>query len=93
MGNRISYTPIIIIKKPDRQVLTPNYIRRLVDNHYTITYNYSHFTSLYSISLFLQSNYSDKITIGMVKEAMELEPPYTFQPLYGKLGCRYLMRK
>jgi hypothetical protein len=93
MGNILSYTPIIIIKKPDRQVLTPNYIRRLVDNHYTNTYNYSHFTSLYSITLFIQRNYSNKITVAMVKEAMELEPPYTFQPLYGKLGFRYLVRK
>ena len=81
------------ISRPNRQILTIEYIRRLIENNYIMTCNYFQFTTLYSITLFIQSTYSTKITLNMVKEAMELEPPYKFYSIFGKLGCRYLIRK
>jgi len=88
-----SYTTIPTIKKPDRQILNSEYIRRLIEKHYTFTYNYFQFTSTYSITLFLQHTYSNKITVDMVTDAMAVEPSYTLYSMCGKKGCRYLIRK
>lgn len=82
-----------MIKNPDRQVLTPQYIRKLIDTHYTFTCNYFQFTSLYSITLFLKTNYSNKITQEMVLESLDIEPSYKIYSMCGKSGCRYVMKQ
>ena len=93
MGNIFTYSPFPKYKKLNRQILSPIYIRRLIDKHFVLTCNYFQFTSLYSITLFLQKEYSDKITIEMVKESLELEPSFKIIYFCGKSGYHYLLRK
>jgi hypothetical protein len=65
MGNLWSQPP----KRPDRQILTPEYIRRLIDRHYGL---YDLKISILQITTFLQNKYSKKITFEMVEEALYL---------------------
>ena len=59
------------IKRPDRQILTPEYIRRLIDRHYDL-YNLK--ISITEITVFLQTKYSSNITTEMIEEALHLNP-------------------
>jgi hypothetical protein len=93
MGNLISYIPFIFrplkVKRPDRQVLSPIYIRKLIDRHYNIPYMYLHFISIANITKFLQHNYSPQITNDMVEEALEIEPPIQFRGKINRLFMLY----
>ena len=67
MGNLWVQPP----KRPDRQILTPEYIRRLIDRHYDL---YDLKISIIQITTFLQNKYSKNITYEMVDEALHLNP-------------------
>lgn len=87
MGNLLAYkTPEI--KRPDRQVLSSVYIRRLIDRHYILSYNYFHSISILQITKFLQHTYSPNITYAMVEESLQMDPPIQFR---GQINCHYLM--
>jgi hypothetical protein len=90
MGNILTYftSKNPKIKHPNRQVLSSIYIRKLIDRHYIISYNYFHTISVLSITKFLQQTYSHKITYTMVEEALHLDPPIQYR---GKLNVHYLM--
>jgi Trm5-related predicted tRNA methylase len=90
MGNLLTYIHKPNLKKPNRQILTIEYIRRLIDRHYTLTYNYFQYTTIVKITLFLQKKYSPLITKEMVEEAIILEPNYMTQ-FRGKINVSYLL--
>ena len=46
MGNLLTYIRKPNLKKPNRQILTIEYIRRLIDRHYILTYNYFQYTTI-----------------------------------------------
>jgi hypothetical protein len=77
-----------IPKRPDRQVLSPIYIRKLIDRHYICSYNYFHYIPINNMTNFLKRTYSPNITSEMVEEALELEPLIQFR---GKINCHFLM--
>ena len=64
------------VKRPDRQILTPEYVRRLIDRHYesSITINIGELTT------FIQTTYSKNITDEMVDEALRIDPSYIYFP-------------
>jgi hypothetical protein len=85
-------TPFVVttpkLQRPGRQVLSPDYIRRLIERHYTCSYNYFHYISIKNMTSFLQRTYSPNITYDMVEEALEIEPTIQFR---GKINCHFLM--
>ena len=89
MGNLFTYIRQPKLKKPNRQVLTPEYVRRLIDRHYTLTYNYFQYTTVINITIFLQKKYSPLITKDMVEEAIILDPNY-MSHFRGKINVSYL---
>jgi len=72
--------------RPDRQILTPEYVRRLIDRHYeSCTFR----INIDQITTFIQKTYSPNITDEMVEEALRLEPSYIHFP--EKMNCHSLM--
>jgi hypothetical protein len=59
-------------KRPDRQILSTEYIRRLIDRHWSSISN----LSIVQITTFLQTTYSPNITHEMIEDALRLEPSY-----------------
>jgi hypothetical protein len=62
-------------KRPDRQILSTEYIRRLIDRHWSSISN----LSIVQITTFLQTTYSPNITHEMIEDALRLEPSYDNQ--------------
>ena len=93
MGNLITNMPRIFnapkVKRPDRQVLSPIYIRKLIDRHYKLSYMYLHFISTRDIAKFLQRTYSPHITNEMVEDALEIEPIIQFRGKINRLFMLY----
>ena len=78
--------------KPDRRVLAPQHIRKLIDEKYTLSENYFDFVTVSGITAVLQRNYSDKITTEMVLKAIYLEPAYKVSYHCDTAGCRFVKR-
>ena len=83
----------VLIKRNPRQILTPEYIRLLIDNSYEPTSNWFDFASIYGITAFLQREYSPLITSDMVYEALLLEPHYKISYRMDAPGCRFIRHK
>ena len=62
-------------KHPDCQIST-EYIRRLIDRHWSSISN----LSIVQITTFLQTTYSPNITHEMIEDALRLEPSYNDGP-------------
>ncbi len=78
--------------KPDRRVLAPQYIRKLIDENYNLTSNYFDFVTVSGITAVLQRKYSDNITTEMVLRAIYLEPSYNISYHCDTAGCRFVKR-
>jgi len=63
-------------KRPDRQILTPEYVRRLIDRHYESSNN----INIAEVTTFIQTTYSNNITDDMVDDALRIEPSYIYFP-------------
>jgi len=90
----MTYMPFILSPKvirpvrPERQILSPIYIRKLIDRHYKLSYLYLHLT-VGKMTIFLQRNYSPHITCDMVEEALDLEPTIQFRGKINRLFMLY----
>jgi len=78
--------------KPDRRVLAPQHVRKLIDENYELTTNYFDFVTVSGITAVLQRKYSDKITTEMVLKAIYLEPAYNISYHCDTAGCRFVKR-
>lgn len=78
--------------KPDRRVLAPQHIRKLIDENYSLTSNFFDYVSVSGITAVLQRKYSDKITTEMVLRAIYLEPAYKISYHCDTAGCRFVKR-
>lgn len=76
MGNIFVKSEQPLVKRPDRQILTPEYVRRLIDRHYESSIN----INVSEITTFIQRTYSNNITDDMVDEALRIEPSYIYFP-------------
>ncbi len=79
-------------EKPDRRVLAPQHIRKLIDDNYTLTTNFFDYVTVSGITAVLQRKYSDKITTEMVLKAIYLDPPYKISYHCDTAGCRFVKR-
>ena len=77
-------------KPTSRSILSPTYIRKLIDENYKITTNYDNYVSLEGIAVRLQIKYSLKINTEMVLQAMMLDPAYKITYYYSTAGCRFI---
>jgi hypothetical protein len=78
--------------RPDRRILAPQHIRKLIDENYALTSNFFDFVTVSGITAVLQRKYSDKITTDMVLKAIYLEPAYKVNYHCDTAGCRFVKR-
>ena len=83
-----TYEPI----KPDRRILAPQHVRKLIDENYSLTSNFFDFVTVSGITAVLQRKYSDKITTEMVLKAIYMEPAYKVSYHCDTAGCRFVKR-
>ena len=84
--------PIYEPFKPDRRILAPQYVRKLIDDNYSLTSNLFDFVTVSGITAVLQRKYSDKITTDMVLKAIYMEPAYKVSYHCDTAGCRFVKR-
>ena len=85
---KLTYEPF----KPDRRILAPQYVRKLIDDNYSLTSNLFDFVTVSGITAVLQRKYSDKITTEMVLKAIYMEPAYKVSYHCDTAGCRFVKR-
>ena len=67
-----------LLTHTDNQLITPKYVRRLIDRHYDF---YNSNISITHITTFIQTTYSPNITDEMIEEALRLEPHVYFNQI------------